>query len=90
MYNAGTGLIEVSTIPRGDRAAAMAVLRTEVPAWNAAASAYVSNPNFYCAEDGVLFTVESQVNDGIENGKCGLQELFLGDIGLGLSPVADV
>jgi len=70
MYNAGTKLIEVSSIPRGFQQDNMAMLRDEVPAWNAAAAAYVTNANFYCAEDGVLFSIESQVNDGITNGKC--------------------
>lgn len=48
----------------------MAMLREKTPVWNGAASAYVTRTGLYCAEDGVLFNVESTENAGIDAGKC--------------------
>ena len=70
MYNALDGLIYVSTIPRGERAGQMAELHSLTPGWSGAATAYATKTRYYCAEDAVLFNVESAQKEGTFQGKC--------------------
>jgi len=40
------------------------------PAWAKAAKDYYNDPSKYCAEDGALFTAETEYDPGISGGKC--------------------
>ena len=56
-YNAATGTIELSTIPRKPRGQYMLLWVFDAPAWRAAAD-YQNKIAMYHAEDGALFQAE--------------------------------